>query len=303
MRNIQLLVSPPAKTSVSAAEGLTSAPESMAPLRPVKSLGPYATDWTIKVRLTTKGKLKSFKKKTDGSSSSLLPLEFVDGDGTQITATLFGRGVDRYNVILEEGKCYFVSKGTVKIATKKYTSITNDFAISLDDASEIKLAADDAQIKHKAFNFTPIQKIQTMETGTLVDVIGIVHEVGQASSLTLKDGNTTVKRVIKIYDEGKDLISLTLWRDLAEGAFAEKEIIGLKNVRVTEFNGKQLSTIWDTTLLKNPSDDRLPALQEMYVPREYTVMYRLKSNSAPASVQKFREPLAVRLGKVTRWYS
>ena len=235
----------------------------MAGVRPLKSLGPFTSDWIIKVRLTSKGKIKTFQKKP-GDSSCLMPLEFVDEDGTQITATLFGRGVEKFDEILAEGKCYFISKGTVKYAMKKYTSIKNDYAITLDENSEIKLATDDESIRAMAFNFTPISRIKTMDNTALVDVIGIVSEVEPPTSITLKDGNKTMKRIINIYDESKDSISVTLWRELAEISISEKQIIGLKNVRVGEFKGKQLNTTRDTILTVNPNDVRTAALQAMY---------------------------------------
>ncbi len=263
---------------------LANAIKDMAGVRPVKSLGAYSTDWTIKVRLTSKGKTKTFTKRTDGSPGALMPLEFVDEDGTQITATLFDRGINRYDPILKVGKCYFVSKGAVRFANKKYTSIPNEHTITLDDTSEIKLAVDDSSIKYKGYDFTSISKLKELDNGFLVNVVGIVAEIGPLSKIT-KEGNEIIKRSVTIYDETKEMVSVTLWRDLAQTDFTEKQIVGFKTMRITEFNkNKQLSSVGDTQIILNPEDDRIPAIKSLV---EQGVV-----PSKPAA-PKFKEPLSM----------
>jgi replication factor A1 len=226
-------------------------------------LGIFSNDWAIKAKITKKGTVKKFQNKVKQCEGQLLPLEIVDEEGVQMTATLFGAAVDKYSPMLEEGKCYKFANGTVKAANKRYTSIQNDYTINLDDLSAIELVADDGKIKYKKFNFTSIEKISTVDNGTIVDVLGIILKVNDMSSITRKDGTSANKRVMTIYDESKQCIDLTLWGTHAEAKFSPKQIIAIKSVKVAEYNGKILNTAADTSFVVDPEDERVPELKQM----------------------------------------
>lgn len=56
----------------------------------------------------------------------------MDKNGTQIQATFFKDACDKFEPIIQEGKIYLLSNGTVKIANQKFTSIKNDFCLVFD---------------------------------------------------------------------------------------------------------------------------------------------------------------------------
>ena len=230
-------------------------------VKPIKALGLYATDWTIKVRLLRKSEPKKFMKEKTGESQ-LMALEFIDDEGTQISATLFGPGVDKFQSILEPRKCYLVSNGNVKMANKKYTSIKTDYCINLDASSRIEETADDPAIPKIAYNFTPISKIADLPTGTVIDVIGMVREVSDMTTVARKDGTTTVRKNITVCDESGHSVELSFWGPLAEGLYQENELLGLCSVKVSEYNGKKLYSNETSTIVRDPEDPRAEKIRD-----------------------------------------
>jgi len=230
-------------------------------IKPIKALGLYSSDWTIKIRLIRKGDKKKFNRQDKGESV-LVPLEFIDAEGTQIAATLFGPGVEKYDDKLVQGNCYFVTGGNIRLANKKFTSIRNDYCINLDAVANIEETADDPLIPKTGFTFTPIGKISELPTNSMIDVLGIVKTVGEITPFVKKDGTQTIKRTISLYDESGHAIELTFWGPLAEGEYKEEDLLGFRCVRVSEFAGKQLNSVAETMILKDPDDPRTEKLRE-----------------------------------------
>jgi replication factor A1 len=202
-----------------------------------------------------------------------MPLEFMDEDGTQISALVCGEVVEPLSQSLRENKVYLVSNGTVKVAAKKYTSIKNDYSILLDSKSHIEECEDDKKIGDKGFNFTLIKTIENLPEGAVIDVLGQIQNVGARSTAQPKKEKGQAlgtlptekmyKRVITLIDESKVAIEATLWRDLSEKELVPGLIIALKRMRVTAYNGKQLSSTRDTELVIDPPDTRVKEIHQM----------------------------------------
>jgi ssDNA-binding replication factor A large subunit len=70
----------------------TSAAEPSGAIYPVTALSPYMNRWTIKVRVTKKGDVKTYTNaKGDGK---LLSVDLLDAQGGEIRATMFNEQVD-----------------------------------------------------------------------------------------------------------------------------------------------------------------------------------------------------------------
>ncbi|KAJ3712561.1 hypothetical protein C8R42DRAFT_594456, partial [Lentinula raphanica] len=61
---------------------------------------------------------------------------FKDETG-EIRAAAFNTLAENLFPKLEEGKVYYVSKGKVNLANKKFSNVHNDFEITLEKKSEI----------------------------------------------------------------------------------------------------------------------------------------------------------------------
>lgn len=56
----------------------------------------------------------------------------------EIRATAFNAVVDESYDKLEEGKVYYISKGRVNLAKKKFSNVQNDYEISFEKNTEIE---------------------------------------------------------------------------------------------------------------------------------------------------------------------
>ena len=81
---------------------------------------------------------------------------------------------------------YVVSNGSLKLANKKYTSIPNDYCISFFDDTEFSEVSEDSTIGKEAWSFKQIKAISELQVQTIVDVIGVVVELGQLGSIKIK---------------------------------------------------------------------------------------------------------------------
>ena len=129
-------------------------------------------DWKIKARVTKKHNKKTWKN--NRGQGTLLNVELIDSQGTQIQATFFNDQADSYENKLVENKVYLFANGQVKMANQKYTSIKNDYSIVFDKQSEIEEADDDSSIKTQGFCFTTIEEINEFEQMRTIDSIGII---------------------------------------------------------------------------------------------------------------------------------
>ena len=67
-------------------------------------------------------------------------------------------------------------------------------------------------------------------------------DVGQPSSINMKDGKTREKRTLTIGDESNVSINVTLWGSVVEAhRYNAGQVIAFKSCRVSDFNGKSLN--------------------------------------------------------------
>ena len=98
-------------------------------------------------------------------------------------------------------------------------------------------------------------------------MIGVIIDVGNTSSIQLKDGSQRAKRDLVVGDETNVSIGITLWGDVCESQnFEVGKIIALKGCRVNDYRGKSLnasSEPQDISLnIKHKRTDELTRWQE-----------------------------------------
>ncbi|PUZ42179.1 hypothetical protein GQ55_9G564700 [Panicum hallii var. hallii] len=236
-------------------------------VHPLISLNPYQGNWVIKVRVTNKGNLRTYKNAR--GEGCVFNVELTDEDGTQIQATMFNEAAKKFYSMFELGKVYYVSKGSLRIANKQFKTVQNDYEMTLNENAVVEEAEGETFIPQVQFNFVKIDQLGSYVNGReLIDVVGVVQSVSPTLSVRRKFDNETIpKRDIVVADDSGKTVSVSLWNDLATTTGQElldmvdsSPIIAIKSLRVSDFQGVSLSTVGKSTLLVNPD---LPEAQNL----------------------------------------
>lgn len=253
-----------------------------APFLPLRELSCYNNKWMIKARVTVKSDRRKFTNQR--GEGQLFSADLLDESG-ETRATFFGKAVDIWYDSLIPGKVYTFSKGTVKAANRKFYS-KSEYEITFDENAAIQQMeeSDVSNIPQLQYDFIPIKTIGTLEINTIVDVKGIIVHANDSVTLNLKNGKDTRKRSIFVADESDTKCEFTIWGDRSDSDDIEVGMaIFIKNARVGEFNGKNLSTQSSTYFEVAPGDRRAFDLKEWYDGGGNSAVFSSLSNSSGSS--------------------
>jgi len=99
--------------------------------------------------------------------------------------------------------------------------------------------------------------------GEFIDVIGIIVSISGVQNIHTKYGDTS-KRIIMLTDGSSTNVSLTLWGEKTELMNSEhpNDIITLKSVKVSTYNGRSLSFTRESQYLKNLNSPEIEILKK-----------------------------------------
>ena len=248
--------------------------------QPISSLNPYLHCWTIKAKVLSKGPKREFgknKPNQGGQSNSVFSAELVDEEGTAIEATFWREAADRYHEMLEEGKVYTFSRGSVKVANKNYNRTRNDYCLNFDNSCSVEESADiiDASAMQTRLKFEKIDQLPVfVDKKAPVDVIGIVTNVGATGSIKRKsDQQEIVRRELTLADDSLKTVSLTLWGEKAEVdgekinamlQAGQHPVVAVSGCRVGSYNGVTLSTSMRSNVMIDPDNNEALELKTWY---------------------------------------
>ncbi|KAF8476944.1 hypothetical protein BDZ91DRAFT_687929 [Kalaharituber pfeilii] len=230
---------------------------------PIEALNPYQNRWTIKARVTLKSDVKTYKNQR--GSGKLFTVHFLDETG-EIRATGFNDQCDALYDVIQEGQVYYVSKCRVVIAKKQFSNITNDYELTFERDTEIEKCEDQNDVPQLKFNFVPLAELSNIQKDGMVDVIGILREVGDVTKiLSPKTNKEHKKREIVIADTSEYAVKLALWEANAQNFDAPLEsVIAFKGVKVSDFNGCSLSMTMSSSMTIEPDIDDAYKLKGWY---------------------------------------
>lgn len=237
------------------------------PVYPIDALSPYQNKWAIKARVTLKTDIKHWSNaRGDGK---LFSVNLLDESG-EIRATAFNDAVDRFYPVLQENKVYFISKAKVTIAKKQFSTLPNEYEISLESGSEIEECAEAGDVPEVKYNFVSIDQLTTVEPNQTTDVITILDGYTDVSEILSKATQRPIKkRDLTLIDSSGMSVRMTLWGSQAENfektiAGEEKPVIAFKGVKVSDFGGRSLSMFSSSTMSINPDIPESHGLRGWY---------------------------------------
>lgn len=237
------------------------------PVYPIDALSPYQNKWTIKARVTLKTDVKHWSNaRGDGK---LFSVHLMDESG-EIRATGFNDAVDRFYPILQENKVYFISKAKVNIAKKQFSTLPNEYEISLESGSEIEECAEAGDVPEVKYNFVPIDQLFSVEPNSTTDVISILDGYSDVSEIVSKATQRPIKkRELTLIDSSGMSVRMTLWGAQAENfentiAGEDKPVLAFKGVKVSDFGGRSLSMFSSSTMSINPDIPESHGLRGWY---------------------------------------
>ena len=104
------------------------------------------------------------------------------------------------------------------------------------------------------YDFKPLAELDSVDKDQTCDVLAVVKEVGEVSSITAKaSGRSVSKRELTLVDRSSFSVRLTLWGKQAESYSLENEpVVAFKAVKVGDFGGRSLSMVGSSSMLANP---------------------------------------------------
>lgn len=183
-------------------------------------------------------------------------MDFCDQTG-EIRATAFRDDVDKYYDMMKPDSIYMIAKCQLKAANKQFNTLKNDYEMTFGSDTVIQLCEEDDNnsIPTVQYNFVPINTIAEMEDKSIVDICGVVKEVGEIANITSKTTNKEFKkRDLIVVDQSEASIAVTIWGDDAVNFDGHiQPVIALKGARLSEFNGAKNLSIGNGSVYKlNP---------------------------------------------------
>ena len=209
---------------------------------PIEGLNPYSNKWLIKARVVSKSEMRTFSN--DRGQSSVFSVDLCD-DSAEIRATAWREVADRLYPSIGVGKTYLISRGQLKVANKKFSTLNNSYEITLTYDTQLQVCADEPDSKPKIhYRFVQISDMESRPANAIVDVLGVVTNVSGCTSITTKLGKELAKRTMVVSDDSGKAIELTLWGSNAESFpdDADTQVVAFKGLRVTEWNQRSLGS-------------------------------------------------------------
>lgn len=242
------------------AAGGRGSDEHHGPLSPIGQLSPYQNKWTIKARVIQKSPIKHWSNQR--GEGKLFNVTLMDDSG-EIRATGFNEAVDNFYELLQEGKVFYIGRARVNLAKKQFNNVQNDYEIMFERESEVTPCNDQEAVPQLKFKFVPLSEIGNTEKDQMVDVIGIIKDVGEVSSITSKATQKPfAKRELTLVDSTGWSVRLTLWGKQAESFTNDDQpIVACKGVKVGDFQGRNLSMYSSSVMAVNPDIEEAHALK------------------------------------------
>ena len=233
----------------------------------IMDLHPFINGFNIIARITSKGQVRTYKnQKGEGRVASI---DLMDGSG-DMRGTFFNDECDKWMSCLEVNQVYKITNGQLKAANRQYNQCKSDCEVTFGRDTQFTPVSD-ADAPKVQYQFVSIDRIEQTDPGTIVDILGLVQKADPVSHVTIKSGanagNQLAKRDILLVDTSLRTIKLTLWDEnihLVNESDQNAPCIAIKNVRISDFGGRSLSTMRNSMIEMNPDIPEAHRLKGWY---------------------------------------
>lgn len=225
-------------------------------IMPLKKLKKSSKYWTIKVRVSKRYPPRAWSSaKGSGIISSV---DLIDRERSQIKATMFDETSRKWWSILEEGKVFYITSGSIRPCNPKFNTLGHPCEITLGSYSRIQKVEDDPQIPLAVFDLIPLEMLTQKDPIHVVDVQGIITDMGDCEDIMTKRQTRTQKRTVVLVDETGCDVDLTLWGDYAQKELSCNQIVRVTRCRINNYKdnirlgstfGSALTVVNDKSLL------------------------------------------------------
>ncbi|KAK1883320.1 Replication protein A 70 kDa DNA-binding subunit, partial [Dissostichus eleginoides] len=160
---------------------------------------------------------------------------------------------------------YYITKATLKVANKQFTTLKNNYEMTLHAYSSIVPCDDSQGVPAVNCDFVPIAELENRDTDTIVDVIGVCKSADDVSRITTKTSREVSKRALQLIDTTGKVVTLTLWREEAEKFDGSvNPVVAVKGARLSDFGGRSVSALFSSTVMVNPDLPEAFSLRAWY---------------------------------------
>jgi len=116
------------------------------------------------------------------------------------------------------------------------------------------------------YNFVQFSELESIQNEGIIDVIGVIKEVGEVSTTQSKTTQKPyTRRDVTLVDKSGYSVRITIWGGSAENWETQPdEIVAFKGVKVSDYNGRSLSMLYSSGVAVNPDIDESHALRGWY---------------------------------------
>ena len=163
----------------------------------------------------------------------------MDSTGYLLKIHFFGAACFRFQT-LEVGKVYAVTNAKVQ---RDRHEIFAPKKLICQKITQITLQEDTTAIERQTWNvIDSILHVQSLRVGTIVDVVGVIAKLNPIEKVQNRNGNVVSKRTFELIDQTAK-VEITVWEELTLVRLKEKQIVGIKKAKVTDWSGTSLTVV------------------------------------------------------------